>query len=1076
MVIGNPNRELKRILAGVVVCFFLSGTTGLVYEVLWIRMLGLVFGHTVFAITTVLTAFMAGLGLGSFLFGRIADRHQHPLTLYGILEVGIGLSCLLIPLLLPRVEDFYLALYRALHLSFLAFSLAQFALILLLLLLPTTLMGGTLPVLSRFFVRDENTLGKRVALLYALNTFGAVLGTALAGYFLLPNFGMRGTLYLAATLNIGIGALVIVYDMHLRRLAGSTKERPRQQALLDVASPKFPRLVSLTVIGLGLSGAASMIYEVAWTRALSLIIGSSTYAFTAMLLAFLVGIALGSALFSRLWGERVVEPLAFGLIELGIGLSAVLILPAFEKMPDLLLQSFTLSMAPDYVLIIQVLMSISAMIVPTLLIGASFPCAVKVAARGVQSVGLDVGTLYAINTLGAIVGTIFAGFVLIPLLGVHSTVKVAILVNLAIGALIALASARMLSRWQWSSVAALSIAILGGLLWVPSWNQAVMASGAAIYANHYRGFAGKVDLAHILQRERLLSYEDGVNSTVTVHRAGERIYLRVNGKTDASTGTDMHTKLMLGHLPLLAHPSPKSVLIIGLGSGVTVGAVAQHPVERIDVVEIEPAVARASRFFGRENRDALKDPRVHLVIADARNFLLATARSYDVILSEPSNPWIGGLAALFSREFYEIARRRLNPGGIMLQWVHGYNFVPEDLKMVVKTFRTAFPATSIWHTHGIGDYLLLGQDQPRPFDLRRLKAAYEAIPGLREDMARVGLQSPYALLADFLLAEPDAERYAQNANLNTDDLLPLEFSAPRSLYLDTASLNFKILKSFKTLEFPLLSSDGLRLLDAPEVRHDLGLAYVAKGLLAEAAEQFEKALSRNSAHLPSLLELGKAQARLNLPVRAVESLEGVLRLDPRSAEAYFQLAQVYQAQQLASKALAFSSKAVALKPQDPAYHARLAFLLDQEGRHQEAIEHYLAALREKSKDVNILNALGSTYLKQGRPVEAIKVLGEALSYEPDNPVLLQQIGKAYVATNRYAEAVGALTRAIRYGPHLAQAYENLGRAYMATGESVKAIEAFERGLALDPSQAAASQALGYLSLKAYGSNSNAASK
>lgn len=1074
---GNSHGEVRRILAGVLACFFVSGATGLIYEVLWLRMFGLVFGHTIFAITTVLAAFMAGLGLGSFLLGRVADRRQHPLLLYGLLEAGIGLSCLLIPALLRWVEAFYLALSRALELSFFAFSLAQFVLIFLLLLIPTTLMGGTLPVLSRFFVSDEWSLGKRVGLLYALNTFGAVVGTALAGYFLLPNFGMRGTLYLAATLNIGIGALIIAYDRHLRRLGPAGSEEAaelRQPTLLEVMPPPgSPRLISLTVIGLGLSGAASMIYEVAWTRALSLVIGSSTYAFSAMLLAFLVGIALGSALFSRLWGERRIDAVAFGLIELGIGLAALLILPAFEKMPDLLLQAFTVSLAPDFVLIVQILMSIAAMIVPTLLIGASFPCAVKIAARGMDRVGRDVGRIYAVNTLGAIVGTVFAGFLLIPTIGAQSTVKVAVLLNLAIGAAIAIGSARAASAWQWGSVATLSVATLVGVLWIPAWNQAVMSSGVAIYAPAYQGFAGKVDLGRAFPSRRLVFYEDGLSATVTVHREGENTSLRINGKTDASTGIDMHTQLMSGHIPLLLHPNAKTVLIIGLGSGVTVGAVAQHPVERIDVVEIEPAVVRASRFFATENREALKDPRVHLAIADGRNFLLATPRRYDVIISEPSNPWIGGLAALFSREFYEIAKGRLNTGGIMLQWVQGYSFLPSDLKMVVRTFRTAFPATSIWHAAGIGDHLLVGQEQPRPIDLDRIKAAYAATPGLREDMGRVGLRSPYALLADFLLAEPDAARYAQNADLNTDDLLPLEFSAPRSLYLNTAALNYQIMASFKTSEFPLLSPDGSWQLDSSEVRYDLGVAYFGKGMLPEAAAQFEKALSRHPVHVPSLLELGKVQLRLNLPLKAVESFQTVLKHDPRSAEAHFQLALAYQAQQLPAKALRFSSKAVALGPQNPTYRAFLAQLLSDHGRYQEAVGEYLAARREKPKDLNILHGLAATYLKQGKAQEAIRALGEALSYEPQNAILLQRIGQAYLATKQYVEAVGALKGAVRYAPLLAQAYIDLGYAHMGKGELTEAIEALEQGLSLDPSQAAASQTLAELYLKVSGSGSNA---
>ena len=310
---GEPEaqREARQIIAAVFVCFFFSGATGLIYEVLWTRLLGLVFGHTVFAITTVLSAFMAGLGLGSYLFGKIADRHAHPLRLYGTLEAGIGVYALLTPVLLSKAEAFYIPLYRSLELSFFAFSVAQFLLIFLILLVPTTLMGATLPVLSRFFVHDIAALGGQVGRLYAFNTFGAVLGTYLAGFHMIPTLGIRISLLLAAVGNIGIGALAVVFDRHLSQLGfqasvssppggrGEGREAPLH---LGPSAPRqsFPIGVWLAVIGLGISGAASMMYEVAWTRALALIIGSSTYAFSTMLVTFLTGLALGSYLFSRL--------------------------------------------------------------------------------------------------------------------------------------------------------------------------------------------------------------------------------------------------------------------------------------------------------------------------------------------------------------------------------------------------------------------------------------------------------------------------------------------------------------------------------------------------------------------------------------------------------------------------------------------------------------------------------------------------------------------------------------------------------------------------------------------------------
>jgi spermidine synthase len=888
-------------------------------------MLGLVFGHTVFAVTTVLTAFMAGLGLGSWTFGRIADRQARPLRLYGLLEIGVGGFCLLVPVLLPVVERVYLALARSVSPSFLTFSLAQFVLVLTLLLLPTTLMGATLPVLSRLFVTEHGTLGRRVGLLYALNTFGAVVGTALAGYVLLPALGMRATLTLAALVNLAVGGLIVLADQRLAALQGAAGAPGIDPPpAVSVESTEGERPLRLTLLGLAVAGAASMIYEVAWTRALSLVLGSSTYAFTAMLLAFLLGLALGSAIFSRLFGARPLGLAAFGLLQLGAGVAALGILPAFEHLPDAVVTALAISLSPAFVLSVQVALAVAAMLVPTLLIGAAFPCAVQIAVRGRDRVARDVGRLYAMNTLGAIVGTVMAGFGLIPALGAQGTAKIAILLNVVVGLVLVATAFRVLAGWQRVTAGALALAGALGLVLIPAWNATVMAAGAAIYPRQYQRFAGQGGVARALADSRLVFYRDGLTATVSVHQEGPLTSLRVNGKTDASNGLDMHMQLMLGHLPLLARPDARSALVIGLGSGVTVGAVTRPPVERVDVVEIEPAVVTAAGFFRRENRYALADPRVHLALGDARNFLLASPRRWDVIVSEPSNPWIGGVATLFSEEFYALARAHLAPGGVMVQWVDGYTIRPEDFKMIVKTFRTAFPATTMWHAHGMADFILLGAAEPQPLDLGRAQAAWDASPQLREDFGRLGFRAPWAFLADFLLTEGETARLTLGADLNDDDRLPLEFSAPKSLYRDTALANYRMVRAFRAAELPALAGRGSAHLETAGARYDLGMAYLAKDMPAEAAAQLERAVVRDPAHVPSLLALGRALLRLEQPVRAIELLQSAARYDPRSAEVQAALARAGQAQRLPDRATDAAAAAVRLAPDDAGVAARLA--------------------------------------------------------------------------------------------------------------------------------------------------------
>jgi spermidine synthase len=803
-------------------CFFLSGATALVYEVVWLRMLGLVFGHTVYAATTVLAAFMAGLGLGSLLFGRRAARFRDPIRTYGLLEIGIALYAALTPWLLRLVSSLYVDLHRALDLSYNAFSVVQFALVFSLLLVPTTLMGGTLPLLSQAVVARGEAMARPVGLLYAINTFGAMLGVALAGYSLLPWLGNRTTLMAAAAANAVVGVVAVLYALKTRSPAAKAPAR----AASESASADERSAVSWPVVALGVSGAASMIYEVAWTRALSLVIGSSTYAFTAMLLAFLIGIAGGAALYSWLWGRRRATLGAFAALQIAIGVAVVIALVAFERMPELFLLGMRWSDSPRFVQTVQLAISAVALLPSTLLIGATFPCAVGVVGRDLTGAGRRVGHLYAANTLGAIGGTVLGGFALVPAVGMHSSIAIGAAINFSVAAAL-LARPRPASALRRSAAAAAGLAGVG-VLFLPIWDLRTMSSGPAVYAQRYLG-AERARLGDAMQAREILFYRDGPSATVAVERSANSVALLVNGKADASTApADMSTQLLLGHLPLLLHPAPRTVLVIGLGSGITTGAVARHPVQRLDVIEIEPGVIEASRFFGGEHGDVLRDPRVRTVVGDARSFLLTTPSRYDVITSEPSNPWIGGIASLFSVEFFRLAREHLQPGGIMLQWIHAYSLMPDDLRMVVETFRTVFPATSIWQVAS-GDFLLLGRPDRAPIDLHIIKSRYETYPAVRRDLEQNGLRGWSGVLGYFVLGDEDAARYAAGSAVNTDDRLSLEFSAPRALYLDTHAENARMLRSFGTAGLPEVTPHSLIELDNPEVRSWIAAARSALG-------------------------------------------------------------------------------------------------------------------------------------------------------------------------------------------------------------------------------------------------------
>jgi len=1071
-------KETRQIFAAVTVCFLCSGATGLIYEVLWTRILGLVFGHTVFAITTVLAAFMAGLGLGSYLFGGLADRSSRPLRLYGFFEVGIGIYALITPFLFSRAEDIYIPFHRAFGLSFFTFSLLQFLLLFLILLIPTTLMGATLPVLSRFFVRSLEVLGGQVGRLYALNTFGAVLGASAAGFHLIPTLGVRTTLLLAAIANIGIGALAVVFDRHLYQLGGATVggqvealTAPALDANLPVPAPETPSAIAvwLTVAGLGISGAASMMYEVAWTRALALVIGSSTYAFSTMLVTFLTGLAVGSYVYSRVAGRLRITPVFFGGLQLGIGLSALLVTPFFDRLPELFLRIFQISQSPGFMKVVQFFISALAMFVPTLFMGATFPCAIQIASTAMNRVGRDVGRVYFVNTGGAIAGTVVAGFLLIPVWGLQFTLKLAVSMNLLLAVAILLAS-RSAGLRQGAAVA-ISVLALGGLYVAPAWDANIMTSGVAIYGRSYFGRLGKAEFRNAMAIDNhLLYYKDGLSATVSVHRQGELLYMRVNGKTDASNSGDMHTQLMSGHLPMFIRPDAKRALVIGMGSGVTAGAVALHPVERIDVIEIEPAVLEAAAFFAKENREVLKNPKAHFAIADGRNFLLASDGGYDVIISEPSNPWMRGIGNLFSLDFYELAAKRLAPKGIVCQWIHAYGLFPEDLKMVVKTFRSVFPHTTIWNTT-LGDLLLIGSKDPWTLDYANLQAKYGAVSGLREDMTRLGIHSPLAILADFVLVEEDAAQYSQYALLNTDNLPFLEFSAPDSLYAETVGLNWRVLKSFERRPFPPILGLPDGALNSPMFRRDLGLALRAKDLPDEALFQFEKALQGNPNDVVALLHRGRLHLRSGSILLAEADLKTALRLDADLTEAHEALAQLYRAQRMSDLAESHLRAAAAQHPKDPRHLAGLADLLRERRRFEEAIQQYLAAVAIAPKDSRLWSGLGLAYQGAGRAAEAVDAFRRATSSDPENAFAQYQLGLANLEAKRFDEALTALRKATHVDPLRPEVYLALGRLHTAQGDKAEALRAYRHCLRLEPLNTTARKAVEELSAALYDSGS-----
>lgn len=762
--------------------FFCSGATALVYEVVWSKFLSQMFGSTIYAQTVVIAVFMGGLALGNHFFGRAADRLRQPVGVYGTLEIMVGIYALLFPLLDGAVDHFFVLIGRPLIGHSAALLFVKGVLSAALLLAPTILMGATLPLLAAWLQRTSPEAGRHSARFYAINTFGAVAGAALAGFWLVQNFGLIRTLQIAAAVNLSIGTIAVV----LNRLNASAQT---ENTPAIASRPTGIRSQSLRGAGaiVAFTGAVSMGLEVLSTRALALIFGSSVQTFAVVLIAFILGIGAGSTWISSRrrggsnnWIEGALLCLAATWI--------VALVFNIEHWVDIYRLAH-LGMPRNstgyiYHQLFATGMSVVILGFPAALIGAVLPLMIQTESAGDAPLGARVGVLLKWNTLGAVVGTLLTGFVLMPQAGLRNAFAV-MAVLLAIGAFVV--------AWRRNSMSGIAAAVcvclfstslfvFGGEQW-----RTVISSG--VFRIRETEFDAEL-MPTLKEHMKILFYDDAPDATVSVEQmdgiiAPTSLTLRINGKPDAGTRLDMSTQLLLCHLPMLAKPDAKDVFVLGIGSGVSAGGVLAYPVERLDVAENCEPVVKAARLFGDWNHHVLDNPRTHVWNEDARTVLKLRPQQYDVIITEPSNPWSVGIGSVFSRQFYELAAARLKPGGIIAQWFQVYEMQDDVVELVLRTFGSVFPYMEIWDAGG-NDIVILGSKQPwhTGADVFRRGFANERV---RTDLWMIDIQSPEALLGKQLASQRTASAIAGDGPIQSDLFPILEYAAPRAFYIGNGS-------------------------------------------------------------------------------------------------------------------------------------------------------------------------------------------------------------------------------------------------------------------------------------------------
>ncbi|MBI5091686.1 MAG: fused MFS/spermidine synthase [Candidatus Hydrogenedentes bacterium] len=881
------------ILFAILVLFFVSGACGLLYQVVWTRKLVLLFGTTPYAVSTVLSIFFLGLGLGSWWGGRLADKSARPLFLYGVFEIIIGLWAVAFIFLISAGESVVVRILQSFALSHGMGILLRGVLALVFLIVPVTLMGATLPLLAKFVTAGRAVCGLRIGTLYGLNTLGAVTGCALTGFVLIENFGYARATFIGAAANVAIGLVALA-------LARITSSDLSDKSDLSDRSDKSgsPATLALITAAFAISGFCFLALEVVWTRLLSIVFLGTTYAFTTMLTALLCGIGLGSLAAAAIADRTRHRVSFFGALQALMGIACIATLAAFAGLPDRFgaWQKDTGYNWDDMVRA-KFALSFMALFIPTFLSGMSFPIAVKAVAASAATVGGRVGRLYSANTFGGVLGALAGGYLLIPRYGTHGSVLALAFILVGVGGVLVFACPT-----RSFSVKGVMLVIIAGL-----------TAGAIHVAPSDVGRA--VNQWYIPKDQSTIYYREGVAGTVVVSSpndddSGSNRVLWVNA-VQATTSIEKGVMMnrFEGVLPIIFDRTPRTALFMCFGSGITAGTLGLSDFERIDAVEIAKPVLDAAPLFKVDNFDVLNNKKLNFIVDDGRNFLLTTKNKYDVITFEPMPLAIAGVSTFYTQEYYRLCLEHLTPGGVVSQWVPLHSLSPPLVRSLTRTFTSVFPEYTGWFVNS--DLFLIGSNEPIrvSYDTMRIRLAN---PDIHAALDRVGLGDPIDFLNTFMMSKTALDAYTQDGAIMTDDQPWAEFEAPRLVYQQNVPQALKeVLAHFESPR-SILDLDGIpepeaqAIAQAIDKRHEShvhlykGVQAYYEGPLSNPENQFKKALEIDpldraaQGYLADItLAKAKMQIRWDEKDEAIAALEEALRLAPVRPELWLALADIY---------------------------------------------------------------------------------------------------------------------------------------------------------------------------------------
>ncbi|MFH1283783.1 MAG: fused MFS/spermidine synthase [bacterium] len=957
---------MKNIKSTVFTLFFLSGIAGLVYEVVWIRMFISSFGATVYAVSTVVTAFMAGLALGSYFFGKRIDRGWNPLLFYAVLEVGIAVSALLLPLLLLFSEKLYIFVYQLFPGSFYIFNIVRFLLSFIPLLIPTTLMGATLPVLSKFVINRKEDIGSDIGTLYGLNTIGAVIGTYLAGFILISSIGLWGSISFAICLNIIVA--VIAYRAYK---SDRLKEVSQQKAIIPPIAatlseePKYFKTIIITIFFF--TGFCSLAFEILWTKGLALFVDNTVYSFSSMLTTFLLGIGLGSFIWARFLDFKKHLLLSLSITEILIGLWGILTIPIFHSLAKVQLFQGLLGKMDNIIgfSIPYFGITLPLMLFPTLLMGIAFPLIIKILIDELKLIGATVGKAYAINTLGSIAGSFTAGFILLPLVGIQKSIIIVAGINITMG-IVAFYYSKTFNKKPTLAITGILILLLGATQFFIKTDKPLILSTNTFVEKQYG-------------EQNLLFYKEDPTAIVTVRkiRTGE-LLLEINGKSVAGTSYEYrNTQKMQGHLPILLFGKPKSVLQVGFGSGGSLWSISQHDfIEEIHCAEICKSVLDAAPFFQTQNAEVLQDPRLKVIFDDAKNYILKTKRKYDIIMSDSVHPTYAGNGSLYAVDYFEICKEHLNPGGMMSFWFPFYSLSQEDYSVIMRSFLKVFPHISLWYVNtNVNPYtIIVGSNEPFSVDFNRITKDILEDEKVKADLNYLGIDDPFSFVDCFVMAEESIGNFCKKEGiLNTVNYPYIEFSTPRIQKIGREGswhINFLDIIAARESIIPFLKNYGETEEERSRVEKKIELyakatTHLLNGQAAQLAEKYND---------------------------SIKEYKEALNVNPDDKNAKILLEFIYRDRAEKFRKMGTNlqmvineyKKALEVNPDSPKSNNNIGTTYLNLGEIELAKEYLEKASKLDPSYITPLLNLGYLHLNNGQPAASRKYFLKALEIDPNN--------------------------------------------------------------------------------------------